>query len=105
MGDLALFAPPAARHRLTLRFEYAADPTEAASCFVMLLPKLRTQAQGHADCTNHAWRIEGATLRGKPIETFEFEHFVSANVPFSAIPSLVVQHEFTNHAVRLQPRN
>eukprot|EP00927_Polykrikos_kofoidii_P027061 TRINITY_DN23951_c0_g1_i2.p1 TRINITY_DN23951_c0_g1~~TRINITY_DN23951_c0_g1_i2.p1 ORF type:complete len:558 (-),score=82.02 TRINITY_DN23951_c0_g1_i2:8-1681(-) len=103
-ADLVLATAPEARHRLRLRFQYAADPTEAAKHFVMLLPKLRTHTHGHALCNDHGWRVEGASLRGKPIETFEFEHFVLANIPYSALPSLVVEHVFTSHNVRLEPR-
>lgn len=108
-ADLVLTSRPVARHRFRLRLNLLKESAAVAGVsknlnYVLLVPRLLTQGQGHPRFSAHELRIDGTSLRGKPIETFEFQHFVLANVPFSAIQSLVVEHTFTSHAVALKPR-
>eukprot|EP00928_Gymnodinium_smaydae_P041855 TRINITY_DN28272_c2_g1_i1.p1 TRINITY_DN28272_c2_g1~~TRINITY_DN28272_c2_g1_i1.p1 ORF type:complete len:557 (+),score=118.57 TRINITY_DN28272_c2_g1_i1:3-1673(+) len=107
--DLALRAVPGKRLRLRLRFgplePLCADLATAPNHYILLVPRPRTRVDGHYLLVDHHARIEGCTLRGKPVETYEFDHFLLANVPASALPSLCVEHELQLQETTLEPRS
>eukprot|EP00931_Biecheleriopsis_adriatica_P009646 TRINITY_DN110708_c0_g1_i1.p1 TRINITY_DN110708_c0_g1~~TRINITY_DN110708_c0_g1_i1.p1 ORF type:complete len:532 (+),score=114.04 TRINITY_DN110708_c0_g1_i1:94-1689(+) len=105
--ELGLESRALARHCFRAKFELAPGngKEETPTKFVLFVPRLLGHQDGRHCYSDHQISISGHSLRGKPIEIFERPHFVIANVPASALPSLVVEHTFISHSVMLAPQS
>eukprot|EP00929_Paragymnodinium_shiwhaense_P077898 TRINITY_DN40234_c0_g1_i1.p1 TRINITY_DN40234_c0_g1~~TRINITY_DN40234_c0_g1_i1.p1 ORF type:complete len:294 (+),score=62.85 TRINITY_DN40234_c0_g1_i1:194-1075(+) len=105
--DLVLDVEPRQDVVARLRFEHlrSAMGEPPKHSLLLLVPRLCPPAgAGHAAVCNHEIQISGETVRGKPLDTFDFKHFVLANVPTSSLESLSVEHRATTRAVSLKPQ-
>lgn len=101
--DLVLAASRVGRHRFRLRFKLLGGMPPARQ-YTLLAPRVQTAASGHACYEDHAVRVRFCSSDAQP-EVASFGAFVVASVPGRMLADLVVEHEFTNCRVRVQPRD
>mmetsp|Transcript_46978 Transcript_46978/g.149896 ORF Transcript_46978/g.149896 Transcript_46978/m.149896 type:complete len:239 (+) Transcript_46978:3-719(+) len=101
-ADLVLTSSPSARHLFRARFRLVGSQL-AARRYVLIAPRLKTMDNGNACYVDHALRVR-CDGEGPQPEISPFGHFVVANVSGHMLSRLVVEHEYTNCRVRVQPR-
>jgi len=103
--DLVLTSTPVARHSIRIRFKLAGNAAlMPAPMYVLMVPRLKNIKVGHACFSDHTVRVLQSHT-GIQLDTEPFGSFVVANVRSHHLKNLVVEHEYTSHRVRVQPRS